>query len=272
MGSWKSILLLVAAGYVGLVVLMYVAQRSLMYFPERARTLPAAAGLPEAQEVVLDTSDGERVIVWHVKPRAGRPLILYFHGNGGSLRLREPRFRLLIEDGTGLLALSYRGYGGSSGSPSEEGFMRDAAALYAYARAQHPQAHLVFWGESLGTGVAVALAAGNRADALVLEAPFTATVDIAAAIYPFVPVRLLMKDQFRSYTRIGMVKAPILVLHGALDRIVPIGYGERLFALAPEPKSFVRFPLGGHENLNAHGAVEAAKAFLAGHGIGEAAR
>ena len=107
--------------YGGFVALLYVAQRSVQYFPERRRTAPRAAGLPEAEEAVLDTADGERVIVWHVPPREGQPIFLYFHGNGGSLRWREERFRSLIADGSGLVALSYRGYGGSSGRPDRDG-------------------------------------------------------------------------------------------------------------------------------------------------------
>src|SRR5436309_15815496 len=104
----KSLPIVFALLYLGLLSLMYIGQRSLMYFPEPFRTAPAAAGLPQAEEVVLDTADGERVIVWHVPPRGNKPVALYFHGNGGSLRNRVDRFRALTEDGSGLVALSYR--------------------------------------------------------------------------------------------------------------------------------------------------------------------
>lgn len=259
----KSILLIALASYAGIVGLMYLAQRSLMYFPETVRTAPAEAGFPEAQETVLNSSDGTRVIVWHVPPKENKPVFLYFHGNGGSLRYRVPRFKNLTADGSGLVALSYRGYGGSSGSPSEEGLLADADAAYAFAAAQYPTSKLIVWGESLGTGVAVALAAEKKADGVILEAPYTSTADIAFAAYPFIPVSLLMKDQFRSDARIGKVKAPILILHGQRDNIVPFAYGRRLFELAPEPKQFVPFPAGEHENLDAHGAQAAVKKFLA---------
>jgi hypothetical protein len=116
--------------YCGFVALLYVAQRRLQYFPERWRTVPRAVGLPEAEEAVVDTADGERVIVWHVAPREEQPVFLYFHGNGGSLRWRDERFHALIADGSGLVALSYRGYGGSSGRPTETGLLADAAAAY----------------------------------------------------------------------------------------------------------------------------------------------
>ena len=205
-------------GYCGLLLLVYLGQRALQYFPERARTPPAAAGLPEAEEVVLDASDGERVIVWHIPPRGEKPVVLYFHGNGGSLRFRVDRFRALAADGTGLIALSYRGYGGSSGRPTEKGLIDDALAAYAFAAARYPASRLALWGESLGTGVAVALAAQKPVGRIVLESPFTSIADIAAQIYWFFPVRLLIKDSFRSDLLIGTVTAPFLILHGNSDR------------------------------------------------------
>ena len=235
-------LIAAAAAFGGFVALMYLAQRALMYHPETLRTPPAVAGLSDVQEIVLDTADGEKVIVWYAPPQRDLPLVLYFHGNAGSLRNRADRFRALTEDGYGLVALSYRGYGGSTGSPSEAGMIADAQAAYAFAAARVPPERIVVFGESLGTGVAVALAATQRIGRLVLEAPFTSTADVAARIYWYLPVRFLMKDQFHSDQRIGKVTAPLLVLHGERDQVVPIALGERLFALANEPKRFVRFP------------------------------
>ena len=137
--------------YFGFVALLYLAQRSLQYFPERRRTAPSVVGLTKAEEVVLDTADRERVIVWHVPPCDGQPVFLYFHGNGGSLRWREDRFRDLIADGSGLVALSYRGYGGSTGNPTEKGLIEDAEAAYAFSVAHYTAERLVLWGESLGS-------------------------------------------------------------------------------------------------------------------------
>jgi fermentation-respiration switch protein FrsA (DUF1100 family) len=263
MSALKTIIVVGLVCYLGLVAIMYFAQRVLMYFPDPARTAPADAGFPQAQEVALRSADGTELVAWQVPPKAGKPVVLYFHGNGGSLQHRVPKFLPLVEDGTGLVALSYRGYGGSKGNPSEEGLIADGQAAYDFARKQFPDAKLVLWGESLGSGVAVAIAATNDMAALVLEAPYTSTADIAFATYPFIPVQLLMKDQFHSDQRIGQVKAPLLILHGAQDRIIPISYGERLFALANEPKQFVRFPNGEHENLDRFGALQAARDFLA---------
>jgi fermentation-respiration switch protein FrsA (DUF1100 family) len=258
----KWLLIIVLIGYGGLLLLVYLGQRALQYFPERARTPPAAAGLPEAEEVVLDSSGGERVIVWHIPPRGEKPVVLYFHGNGGSLRGRVDRFRALAADGTGLIALSYRGYGGSSGRPTEKGLIDDALAAYAFAAARYPASRLALWGESLGTGVAVALAAQKPVGRIVLESPFTSIADIAAQIYWFFPVRLLIKDSFRSDLLIGTVTAPFLILHGDKDSIVPIALGDQLYKLITAPKRFVRFPGAGHNELAAYGALEAAKQFL----------
>jgi hypothetical protein len=258
----KWVLLIAVVGYIGLLTLMYLFQRSLMYFPDAKRTPPAAAGLPQAEEVALTSSDGERLVAWHVAPRGAKRLVIYFQGNAGGLDLRAGRFKWLIADGTGLLAVSYRGYGGSSGKPSEAGFIRDAIAAYDFAAARYPAKRIVLWGESLGTAVATALAADRDVGALILDAPFTSAVDVGAAAYPFVPVRWFMKDTFHSDERIVRLDAPLLVLHGEQDRIVPIAFGERLFKLAPEPKRMVRFPLGGHVNLDDFGAANVVKAFL----------
>src|SRR5215467_6883016 len=177
MSTVKWLLTFALVFYGGLVALLYVAQRSLEYFPEGFRTAPAVAGLPEAEEIVLDSADGERVIVWHVPPRGDKPVFLYFHGNGASLRWRVDRFRALTADGSGLIALSYRGYGGSSGRPTEAGLIADAAAAYAFAAARYPPERIALWGESLGTGVAVAIAADKPVGHLVLESPFSSAVD-----------------------------------------------------------------------------------------------
>jgi fermentation-respiration switch protein FrsA (DUF1100 family) len=258
--KWTLIGLLV--GYIAFLALLYLAQRRLMYFPDSARLSAAAAGLPQAEDLVLDTRDGERLIAWHVPPQGDRAVVLYLHGNGGALLHRAERFRALNRHGIGLVAIDYRGYGGSTGAPSEAGFLIDAETAYAFAAARYRPARIAVWGESLGTGVAVALAAERPVGRVVLEAPFTSAVDIAARHYPFVPVRLLMKDQFRSDERIGRIGAPLLILHGERDRVVPIEFGERLFALAREPKRFIRYPDGEHEGLDRFGALDVAVAFL----------
>jgi fermentation-respiration switch protein FrsA (DUF1100 family) len=258
----KWIVVLTAGGYCAFVVLLYLAQRSFLYHPQPVRITPAAAGLPSAEEVVLQTSDGERVIVWHVPPRSEKPVVIYFHGNGEVVASRTERHRTLTESGNGLVALSYRGYMGSSGTPTEEGLLHDAEAAYRFATERHPSNPIVLWGHSLGSGVAVALAARHRVAKLILEAPFTSAAEVAARLFPFVPVQWLMHDQFHSDQRIDAVRAPLLIMHGAGDDLIPIRLGERLFALAHDPKRFVRFTDGGHDDLDRYGADAVVQRFI----------
>ena len=263
--SWlKSFIIIAVLIYGALLAAMYLFQRALQYFPDTTHTLPAQAGLPQAEEVTFQSDDGERLLAWYVPARDGKKLVLYFQGNAGGLNLRADRFKWLTADGTGLLALRYRGYGGSTGSPSEDGLIRDARAAYQFAIARVPANRIVLFGESLGSGVAVALGAAQPSAGVILDAPFTSAADVGANAYPFAPVRWLLKDPFHSDRRIGRVTAPLLVLHGELDRIVPIRFGERLFALANEPKRMVRFAQGGHVNLDGFGAPKAIREFLAG--------
>ena len=259
-----SALLVAALIYAGVVALMYVSQRKLMYLPDTTRWSPASLGLAAAQDVELRTADGETVIVWHAPPRGDKPVVLYFQGNGGGLDLRARRFRRLTDDGFGLVALCYRGYGGSTGSPSEAGLLLDADAAYAFARQHYPAERIVVWGESLGTGVAVALAAERQVGRVLLESPFMSTMEIAANAYPFVPVRLLMKDPFRSDQRIARVSAPVLILHGTDDTVVPISHGERLYGLVRSPKRFIRLAGANHNDHDEHAGLDAVRPFLAG--------
>jgi fermentation-respiration switch protein FrsA (DUF1100 family) len=259
--KWLLIVVSVAYGC-GLAVLFLVQRSFLFPVPTVVRTAPREAGFPEAEEHVLATADGEKVIVWHVPARPGHPVILYFHGNGDFLAGFFGRFRDLIAEGTGVVALSYRGYAGSSGQPSEHGLLQDADAAYAFTAARYGADKIIVWGFSLGTGVAVALAAEQRIGKLILEAPYTSTVDVAASIFWYMPVRLLMRDRFRSDQRIARVKAPLLIMQGARDPAIPIMLGERLFTLAHEPKQFVRFPEGGHNDLDNYGAIETARQFI----------
>ena len=259
----KWLLIVVSAGYACGLLTLFFAQRAVLFpSPTNARTAPKAAGFLEVEEHVLTTADGEKVIAWYVPARPGRPVVLYFHGNGDFLAGFFGRFRSLLADGTGVVALSYRGYAGSTGKPSEQGLMQDAAAAYAFTTARYRPDNIVVWGFSLGTGVAVALAAEQRIGKLILEAPYTSVADVAASMFWFAPVRPLIRDQFRSDSQIPRVKAPLLVMHGALDPAIPVTFGERLFALANEPKRFVRIARGGHNDLDNFGGIEIARNFI----------
>lgn len=259
----KTLLIAAISIYLALCAFMYFAQRGLMYFPDHTRTAPADAGLPQAKEEKLATADGETILVWHIPPRDEKqPVVVYFHGNGGALNLRAQRFARLAAEGIGVIGVSYRGYGGSSGAPSEEGLIADGIAAYEFAAKLYSPARVALWGESLGTGVAVAVASEAPVAKLVLETPFTSAAAVGASVYPFLPVWWLMKDQFRSDLRIRNVKAPVLILHGERDSVVPIRFGEQLFGMIAGEKKFARFPSGEHYDLDRHGGLKAAVEFL----------
>ena len=154
----KWLLIVVAVGYVGGLAAMFFLQRAILFpIPSSERIAPAAAGFPQVEEHVLTTTDGEKIIVWHMPAKPGRPVILYFHGNGDYLAGFFARFRNIVADGTGIVAPAYRGYSGSSGKPSEQGLLFDAEATYGFATARYSPDQIVVWGFSLGSGVAVAL-------------------------------------------------------------------------------------------------------------------
>lgn len=242
---WICVIL--AALYLILLAGLIWKQRALLYFPARENLSPEASGFPKAQVLSIQTADGESLVAWYVPPAPGKPLFLYFHGNGGGLSDRAKRFELMTADGHGLLAIAYRGYFGSTGSPSEAGLYLDADAAYAKAIALgiSPDG-IAAVGESLGTGVAIALAAQKPVAALVLDSPYASIVSVAADTYWMFPVRQLLKDQYRSDLRIGSVHVPVLMMHGTADKIIPLQSAKALFALANEPKAFIEVPDAGH--------------------------
>jgi fermentation-respiration switch protein FrsA (DUF1100 family) len=246
-----------------LIIGLLVMQRSLLYPASDRRTTTAEAGLSGFEDLVLQTSDNERLVGWWKPPQPGKAIVLYFHGNGGSLWNRRLRARALTETGRGLLMISYRGYSGSSGNPSEEGLTTDARAAYEWLRHSYEPSRIIVYGESLGTGVAVRLASERPVAGLVLDAPYTSTADVASLIYWYVPVRWLMLDQFRSLDAIQQVKVPILVMHGTADRVIPFAFGTQLFEAAPEPKQFLRLEGEGHSRNLEQGGLKVVDAFIA---------
>jgi fermentation-respiration switch protein FrsA (DUF1100 family) len=243
--------------YLAMVAMLFTTQRSMQY-PASARiTTVEEARLNGFSDITIETEDGETLrAFWH-PPEEGRALVLYFHGNGGSLWNRRDRARILARDGRGVLMVSYRGYSGSTDSPTEAGLHLDALAAYDFAREQVPARRILAYGESLGTGVVTRLAADRELGAIVLDAPFTSTADVAQRIYPFIPVSWLMHDQFRSIDVIDRVEEPMLVMHGRHDQVVPYDFGRALYDAAPGEKHFISFGNSGHVSLFEDGGMEA---------------
>lgn len=236
--------LLAAAGlYLAACSAMYFAQRSIL-FPADTRDVALDVNrVPNARVVELHTVDDETLKAWWVPPaNDAAPVYLYFHGNAETLASRDGRFMLLTRDGAGLLGISWRGYGGSTGSPSEQGFRNDGIAAYEWLMANDfdPQRVIVF-GESIGTNIALWLSAHQRTGGLVLDSPYTAIYELGRKRYPWLPVELLARDPMNSMLWVGDIDVPAFVFHCTGDRVVPYEMGEQVFAaLATDEKEFER--------------------------------
>ncbi|HEX3500565.1 MAG TPA: alpha/beta hydrolase [Stellaceae bacterium] len=245
---------------------VYALQRSLLYFPDTVRPDPKRLGLASLGEVEIVTGDGLRLLAWYAPPEIDRPVLVYFHGNGGNIADRGDRLRRFVAARFGVLLVEYRGYGGNPGRPSEQGLYADARAALDFIGAQGITANrIILFGESLGTGIAVRMASERPVALLLLEAPYASIAAVARWHYPFLPVDWLLTDRFDALSRIGAVRSPILVMQGGRDTVVPIASGQALFAAAPEPKEIWVAPDGGHNDLPSFGSLAAAIDFVRRH-------
>jgi uncharacterized protein len=228
----RMLLWLPAFAYLGAAGYMTAFQRSFLYHPAPEWQAPADHGLAGAERIELAAADGTRLLGWWLAPRRDdKPVFLYFHGNANGLSRRATRFGYMAQDGSGVLALSYRGYGGSGGAPSEAAIRADARVIHAELARRVNPARIVLFGESLGTGVALRLATEVQAKGVILDSPYLSVMERARANYPWLPVSLLLADQFRSDLFIRQVEEPIFIFHGTADRVIPVEDSEKLAAL-----------------------------------------
>ncbi|HZA11192.1 alpha/beta hydrolase [Mycobacterium sp.] len=225
---------------------MWSQQRRLIYFPSPGPVPSAPSVLPNGRDVVLDTEDGIRLGAWYFP--AGRTAVLVCNGNAGDRAMRVELAAALNRLGHSVLLFDYRGYGGNKGRPTEEGLAADARAAEAWLRAQPEIERVVYFGESLGAAVAVGLAVQRPPAALVLRSPFTSLADVGAVHYPWLPVSRLLLDRYPSIDRIASVRAPLLVIAGDRDDIVPAALSKRLYDAAAEPKRYVVVAGAGHND------------------------
>jgi uncharacterized protein len=246
-----------------IVIVGRLLHRYFIYIPDRTRVAPKDAGLNEVDEVVFKAADGTKLIAWYLPARGGKPTLLYFTGNSGNVASRANKIRAIGADGYGVFMLNYRRYGGSEGRPSEARLSADAVSAYDYLRGLGVAPHdIVAYGESLGTAVASRLALQRHVEGLVLEAPFTSIVDVGRLLWPLFPLGLIMADQYRTIDRIGRVEAPLLIIHGGRDAIIPLDQARHVFHAAAEPKSFALVPQAGHNDLFDRGAWEKVRGFI----------
>ncbi len=252
--------------YVGLLLVLFFSQDSLMFVPSRAvTTTPQAVGL-RFETWKIPTADGETLAAWFIPAANPQGILVYCHGNGGNIGNRVPYLPIFHSLGLSVVLWDYRGYGQSTGRPSEAGLYQDADAVMGYLQQRHTisPAQTVIYGESLGGGVASYLAAQYPVRGWVLAGTFTSAVDRAAELYPFLPVRWLARSRFDTRARLPQITAPLLVLHSVDDEIIPIHHGRALYAAANPPKTLVELT-GDHNNGfldNALAYREALAAFL----------
>jgi fermentation-respiration switch protein FrsA (DUF1100 family) len=264
---WPALRIVTLLG--GLGAALYAFQDRLIYFPDPTPPPPPALiGLPQVTETRLRTADGLDILAWNLPPaRPDAPVLLYLHGNGGHIGYRAERAHRFARLGWGALFVQWRGYGGNPGAPSEAGLTEDArAGLRALQEAGVAPSRIVLWGESLGTGLAIRLAAEQpRAmAAVILESPYTSLLALGRLHYPLLPAGLLLRDRYDSLALMPRVEAPVLILQGARDTLVPPAMGREIAAAARAPVTLWEAPNAGHNDLGPAGGIEEAARFLAG--------
>jgi hypothetical protein len=258
-------IVIVAIVYALILFVIVAFQRSLLFqtIPFRHREPRTTPNL-ESSHFLLTTADGEILdAVWLPSINAEAGAILYLHGNAANLRSRESRLKALAHLGFSILAIDWRGYGLSTGRPSQEGLLLDAEAAYQWLVQRIDPSRLVVLAESIATGIGIKFATEHRVRALVLEAPYFSAVDVAQKYLPFIPVRALMRDPLRSDLWIRDIHTNLLIQHGKQDRLIPFSQAERLFEIAPEPKRMIGYPLGHHDDLpEKHNSYRDLKEFI----------
>ena len=249
-----SLLTTLALAYGGFAALLFLFQDKLAYYPQIGREIhatPREAGM-DYEELTLATDDGERLDAWFIPAQGqthSQAVVLFLHGNAGNISHRMDSIAMFHRLGYGVLIFDYRGYGRSSGKPSEAGLQRDAAAAWDHLTRQRgiPPRRIVLFGESLGGALAARLAVQERPGALVLSSVFTSVPDLAADLYPWLPARWLARLRYDTRASLAQTSCPVLVAHSPDDEIIPFRHGQRLFAAAPGPKAFLRMA-GGHND------------------------
>ncbi len=244
---------------------MFFMQRSMMYFPQMPQTSPSDFQNLGIEKVQSQTQDSLKLTGWFFKPmQKTMPIIVMFHGNAGAALDRVPGMVPFLKAGYGVLLAEYRGYGGNPGSPSETGFYEDGRTWMKWLKMVNIlESNIVLYGESVGTGVVSQIAIEHPiVKAVILEAPFTSAVDIAQETYPIFPVRWLMKDRYQTSDRIEQIKAPLLILHGRNDKVVPYRHAQKLYDRATQPKQLIILEGAGHSDMYEYGSINHMISFI----------
>jgi len=269
MNGFISVVSIFAIGYAVLAGALFFYQPNLLYFPDMPSreiyATPKDVGL-DFEPLILTTRDDEQLDAWFIPADPKRGVVLFCHGNAGNISHRLDSIRQFHELGLSVLIFDYRGYGQSSGKPTEKGTYRDADAAWHYLVEQRgiPPAHIILFGRSLGAPIAADLATRQTAAAVILESAFTSVPDVAARFYPWLPVRWLSRYQYNTEKKLANIHSPVMIVHSRDDEIIEYANGERLFEAANEPKQFLELR-GGHNDgfmVSGKGYIQGLDTFL----------
>lgn len=242
--------------YAAVTITVFISQRGMMYFPSLSKPPIERSQIAGIQEISVKTNDGIEIYGWYAAPSMpGKPTIIRFHGNASNVGWAADRLKPFADAGYGVLLAEYRGYAGNAGKPTEQGFYNDGKAFIDWLKAAGVQERdIIISGESIGSGVAVQMALDYPdIHTLILEAPFTSTVDVATDLYWFLPVRLMMLDRYDNLSKIDRVQSPLIVAHGDRDTLIPYAHGKRLFEAATGTKSMITVEGADHNDLDGYG-------------------
>jgi fermentation-respiration switch protein FrsA (DUF1100 family) len=251
--------------YLVICAAMWLFQRNMIYIPDVGARPPSAYGLYSVEKIVLDTPDGEKLEAWKWKGDPKKPVVAFFHGNAGNLADRAITFRMFQALGLGFVALDYRGFGNSTGKPSEPALYRDAEQVVAYLRKdfERQDSGIILYGESLGTGIATELATRRQFAGVVLQSPYTSVAAAAKRRFFWLPVDLLLTERFSNIDRIARINAPLLVIHGREDELFPVEMAQTLVEKAQSPKTGIYLNDTGHNDLDIRDIASNLDTFLA---------
>lgn len=264
MNSFIHILSSAAFAYIAVVVFVFFIQRSLLYFPAKDILHPEKYGLYETSEEMLVADDNETIQIWFQAPaEKQQPVVVYLHGNADNLRNRIGIFKALLNEGFGFIGVSWRGFGKSTGKPTEKGLYADARAAIEFLKSKgFKEEQMIFYGESLGSGIAVQMGTEYNPLAVALQAPYTSVPKRAQEIYWFLPAILMTLDRFNSLAKIDRMNAPLLIIHGEFDLTIPLRHGQALFEKANEPKNIEIFRDTDHHNYNPRVIASTLRSFI----------
>ncbi len=250
--------------YISLCVFLFIFQRKLEYQPQGVLESPISYSLTEVSRETLLTHDDLKLAWWYHPAEDNEKIMVYFHGNAGNLGGRANKFKLFIEEGDfALAALTYRGYPGSEGSPKEKDIIKDALAFIERLKILgYSEQDMIFYGESLGSGVVLQIAAQFEPYAIILDAPFTSALAVARENYWYVPLNILMLDKFLSLNYVDQVKSPTLIIHGTADSVTPFSQGQALHDALNVPKKLIAVPDADHLDYSNEFLLEQIEEFL----------